>query len=178
MRDLSSLTRDWNHIPYTGRWTRNHRITSTALMQSYLYKSHNLASDWLIISAWAIASESVCVCVCVCVHACAWSPFSHVWLFETLWTVTCVRACVCMCVYVLSPFSCVQLFATPWTVAHQAPLSMGFSRQEYWGGLPFPSPGIFLTQGSNLHLLCLLCWRACSLPLAPPVKPTPRCIEM
>ena len=33
------------------------------------------------------------------------------------------------------------LFATPWTVARQAPLSMGFSRQEYWGGLPFPSPG-------------------------------------
>ena len=32
-------------------------------------------------------------------------------------------------------------FATPWTVAHQAPLSMGFSRQEYWSGLPFPSPG-------------------------------------
>ena len=31
--------------------------------------------------------------------------------------------------------------ATPWTVAHQAPLSMGFSRQEYWNGLPFPSPG-------------------------------------
>ena len=41
----------------------------------------------------------------------------------------------------LSHFSCVQLFATPWTVAHQAPLSMGFSRQEYWSGLPFPSPG-------------------------------------
>ena len=33
------------------------------------------------------------------------------------------------------------LFATLWTVAHQAPLSMGFSRQEYWSGLPFPSPG-------------------------------------
>ena len=33
------------------------------------------------------------------------------------------------------------LFATPWTVAHQAPLSMNFSRQEYWSGLPFPSPG-------------------------------------
>ena len=38
----------------------------------------------------------------------------------------------------LSP---VQLFATPWTVAHQAPLSMGFSRQEYWSGVPFPTPG-------------------------------------
>ena len=35
----------------------------------------------------------------------------------------------------------VQLFATPWTVAHEAPLSMGFSRQEYWSGLPFPFPG-------------------------------------
>ena len=35
----------------------------------------------------------------------------------------------------------VRLFATPWTVAYQAPLSMGFSRQEYWSGLPFPSPG-------------------------------------
>ena len=37
--------------------------------------------------------------------------------------------------------SCVQLFATPWTVAYQAPLSMRFSRQEYWSGLPLPSPG-------------------------------------
>ena len=36
--------------------------------------------------------------------------------------------------------SCVQLFATPWTAAYQAPLSMGFSRQEYWSGLPLPSP--------------------------------------
>ena len=35
----------------------------------------------------------------------------------------------------------VQLFVTPWTVAYQAPPSMGFSRQEYWSGLPFPSPG-------------------------------------
>ena len=44
-----------------------------------------------------------------------------------------------MCV--LSPFSHVQFFATLWTVACQAPLSMGFSKQEYWNGLPFPSPG-------------------------------------
>ena len=35
----------------------------------------------------------------------------------------------------------VQLFATPWTVTYQAPPTMGFSRQEYWSGLPFPSPG-------------------------------------
>ena len=42
----------------------------------------------------------------------------------------------------LSHFSRVQLSATQWTMAHQAPLSMGFSRQEYWSGLPFPSPVI------------------------------------
>ena len=41
----------------------------------------------------------------------------------------------------LSCFSHVQLFAALWTVAHWAPLSMGFSRQEYWSGLLFPSPG-------------------------------------
>ena len=40
-----------------------------------------------------------------------------------------------------SPFSSVQLFVTPWTIACQAPLSMGFSRQEYWSGWPCPSPG-------------------------------------
>ena len=42
--------------------------------------------------------------------------------------------------YVLSYFSHIQLFATLWTVTHQAPLSMGFSRQEYWSGLPCPPP--------------------------------------
>ena len=42
--------------------------------------------------------------------------------------------CVCM-------LSCIQLLVTPWTVAHQTPLSVGFSRQEYWSGLPFPPPG-------------------------------------
>ena len=41
----------------------------------------------------------------------------------------------------VNSLSHVWLFATPWTVAYQTPLSMGFSRQEYWSGLPFPSPG-------------------------------------
>ena len=48
--------------------------------------------------------------------------------------------------------SCPTL-VTPWTVAHQAPLSMGSSRQEYWSGLPFPSPGDLPDPGLNLHLL-------------------------
>ena len=45
---------------------------------------------------------------------------------------------LCVCAQLLSH---VQLFVIPWTVVHQAPLSMAFSRQEYWSGLPFPSPG-------------------------------------
>ena len=67
----------------------------------------------------------------------------------------------------LSRFSRVRLCATPRTVAHQALLSMEFSRQDYWSGLPCPLQGIFPTQGSNLHLLCLLHWQAGSLPLVP-----------
>ena len=72
-----------------------------------------------------------CVCVCARMRVCA-------------------RACVCVrvrvCVYVCARvraagFSCVQHFSTPWTGAHQAPLFMGFSRQDYWSGLPCPPPG-------------------------------------
>ena len=51
--------------------------------------------------------------------------------------------------------SCVQLFVTPWTVACQAPLSMGFSRQEYWSGLPFPSPGELPDPGIEPRSLAL-----------------------
>ena len=50
----------------------------------------------------------------------------------------------------------IQLFMTLWTIACQGALSMGFSRQEYWSGLPFPPLGIFLTQGSNPCFLSLL----------------------
>ena len=71
---------------------------------------------------------------------------------------------------VLSRFSCVRLFATPWTVTGQALLSVGFSRQEYWSGLPCPPPGVFLTQGSNPHWRTFH-WQAGSSPLESPGKP-------
>ena len=45
--------------------------------------------------------------------------------------------------------SCVSDFAAPWTVAHQAPLSMGFSKQEHWSGLPLPSPGNLAHPGTE-----------------------------
>ena len=80
-----------------------------------------------------------CVCIHVYVHVC-------------VYMCVCMCVCICVCVYVyvgihiymlLSLLSClsrVQLCATPQTAAHQAPPSLGFSRQEHWSGLPFPSP--------------------------------------
>ena len=62
----------------------------------------------------------------------------------------------------------VQLFETPWTVAHQAPLSMGFSRQEDWSGLLFSSPGNLLSPGIKPAFLAL---QADSLPSELPGKP-------
>ena len=62
----------------------------------------------------------------------------------------------------------VRLFATPWTVAYQAPLSMGFSRQEYWSGLPFPSPGDLPDPGNKPVFPTL---EADTLTSEPPGKP-------
>jgi len=99
------------------------------------------------------------------------------WATELNWTIIYLSSClkpqrlslnssnnhhVCVCVCMLSH---VWLFVTPWIVACQAPLSMKFSRQEYWSGFCFPFQGIFLTQGSNPRLLRLLHWQVDSLPL-------------
>ena len=76
-----------------------------------------------------------------------------------------VRLCVCaqLCLILCNSMDC----------SLQAPLSMGFSRQEYWRGCHFLLQGIFLAQGLNPCLLCLLRWQEYSLPLAPAVKPHP-----
>ena len=68
------------------------------------------------------------------------SPVSPTWQVDSLPLYRLVSPdTLDVCVHV-KLLSCVRLFATPWTVAHQAPPSMGFSRQEYWSGLPFSSP--------------------------------------
>ena len=67
-------------------------------------------------------------------------------------------------------------FVTPWTVACQAPLSMGFPRQEYWSGVPFPSPGDLPDSGMepvSPVRVRLLRWQVDSLPLSPPARPLP-----
>ena len=65
-----------------------------------------------------------------------------------------------------------RLFVTLWTVACHAPLSMGFSRQEYWNGLPFPSPGDLPEPGTELGSPAL---QADSLPSKPPRNPCYKC---
>ena len=68
----------------------------------------------------------------------------------------------------MKSLSHVQLFATPWTAAHQAPLSLEFSRQEYWSGLPFPSPGDLPDPGIEPGSPAP---QADSLPSEPPGEP-------
>ena len=102
----------------------------------------------------------MCVCVCVCrcsvVSNCVNSIIHP--------NPSSILVCVCL----LSCFSHVQLFATLWTVAHQAPLSMGFSSQGYWSGMPFPSPGNLLDPEIKPRPPAS---QACSLPSEPPGKP-------
>ena len=75
----------------------------------------------------------------------------------------CVQGSVSLCAQSLSR---VQPFVTPWTVAHQTPLSMGFSRQEYWSGLPGPLPGDLSNPGIELASPVSPALEADSLPLS------------
>ena len=90
----------------------------------------------------------------------SWKSNSHNWLLESASNENVFKAddSLILPVHTLKDFnspkkrtgkllSCVQLFVTPWTSACQAPPSMGFSRQEYWSGLPFPSPGDLSDSG-------------------------------
>ena len=79
---------------------------------------------------------------------------------------TCCSLSMCLCACVLSHFSCVQLFASLWTVAHLAPLSMGFSRQEYWSELPCLPPGDLSNPGIEPAFPAALAFQADSLLLS------------
>ena len=86
-------------------------------------------------------------------------------MYSHLLTTICVHA------WVLSCFSLIQLFVTLRTIAHQAPLSMVFSRREYWSGLPCPPLEDLSHPEIKPRCLSLLHWQAGSLPLVPPGKP-------
>ena len=99
------------------QWLRSHLTvqgTQRTQVQSLVreLRSHML---WCCHNWKYIHIHILCVCACTCSR---------------------VQLCVCACTC-----SRVQLFVTPWTVAHQTPLSMGFSRQEHWSELPLPTAG-------------------------------------
>ena len=97
-----------------------------------------------------------------CLPHTAWSIFILKFFIHLKFKCNSVCVCVCVCV---CERAC-ALFVAPWTATRQAPLSVGFSRQEYYRvGCHFLLQGIFLTQGSNPHLLSLLHWQVDSLPL-------------
>ena len=99
----------------------------------------------------ALVRAHVCTCVHVytCVHMCVLCTHVCVHVHVCMCVHMCVRVCACVCMcggaynFWSCSFSCSVMSdsVTPWTVAHQGPLTTGFSRQEYWSGLPFPSPG-------------------------------------
>ena len=79
-----------------------------------------------------------------------------------------------MCCAVLNCFSSIWLSVTLWTVAHQAPLSVGFSTQEYWSGLPFPSPYVNYAAAASLQSCPTLCD---PIDGSPPGSPAPRILQ-
>ena len=143
---------------------------------------HGVAKSWTRLSDfnhknhWVIARQKYCLkntkfllqlLTCTFIIQTSYLGF-QVLMFAPLDTMSCYPNHVGACVP--SHFSCILLLATLWTAARQAPWSMGFSRKCTGVDCCFLLQGIFLTQGSNPSLLCLLNWQADSLPLVPPGK--------
>ena len=100
-----------------------------------------------------------------CIFLCVWSSVYLLWrnVYLGLLSIFFFNWVVCffgielyklymLLLLLLSCFSHVQLCATPWTAAHQAPLPMEYWRQEYWSGLPFPSPKLYMLEINSLSV--------------------------
>ena len=132
---------------------RNHRVT---IVNSFLHPSlSNPSSSLDILPSAAAAAKSLQSCPTLCDPMdCSppGSPVPGILQARTLeWAAIAFSSAWQWTVKVKS-LSRVRLLATPWTAAHQAPLSMGFSRQEYWSGVPWPSP-FYLLGSSQTHTL-------------------------
>ena len=120
------------------------------------------------------ASKQLYIFSHIWVHAYTISTIMNIYysqiflILKEHWRYLCLHLHLKLHVCLLSHFSCIQLFVTPWTVARLAPLSVGFSRQEYCSGLPFPSPGDLPDSGMEPSSLCLLYHQVGYLPLVQP----------
>ena len=110
-------------------------------------RSRHLIQEWLILDLDELACKEMCFESTLAKHRKHYHNYS----------------CV---IHVCSVSTLHLLFVTPWTAAHHTPLSMGFSRQEYWSGLPFPPPGDFPCSGTETVSSMSPAWQADSLPLS------------
>ena len=109
-----------------------------------MYVQHVLSAIWGSAGHTSLCCSLFCYLRKSTLHLFAWSPVGFPSPYprpQAMPSTLVIQHDTYLPGTMLSQLSHVQLFVTPWTVAHQAPLSMGFSRQEYWSGLPFPSPG-------------------------------------
>ena len=143
MWDLCSLTRDWTHGPCIARQILNHWTTRKISFSSFLIQ--NLVIDF----RYFFSNVSI---QCHIYLNTALSTSYMFWYFALIFyedvQYLLVRKKCKVLVTPLCPTLC-----DLWPVAHQAPLSMGFSSQDYWSGLPFPSPGDLPYPELNLGFL-------------------------
>ena len=150
MGDLCSLTRGWIQVPCIARQIVNHWTTkeghskffySSCFQVSFLSLATKRTDDrpsFQSLPMTLISAITLIIIVCL--------PRSREeWCFVCLQRLQYLPQCL----EFAQSLCCVWLFAAPWTVACQTPLSIGFPRQEYWSGLPFPSPGDLAYPGIN-----------------------------
>ena len=160
--EWSAFRIDWSYLPDDSLTTKKHCFTSELWgkhllvrinmwpvfkLRTTLFTIHSSPSLWeegMVLMPWSTWNSSfsaLCMMHALCIYV-----FSEILLSKVLTTNSLSSfACACM----LSRLSRIRLFVTPWTLTCQAPLSMGFSRQEYWSGLLWPPSGDLSDSGSE-----------------------------
>ena len=152
-------------------WQLSVKLLGTFLFMSSGKHKHLFLFHVMVRVKLLDCNVCVCVLVCVCLYV-----YIYIYTHTHTYMFSCNNYCQTSCkvfvpVYAPVASSVVVVFSRVWlchrwTVAQQARLSMGFSRQEHWSGLPLLLQGTCPTQGSNPRLLHLLHWQVGSLPLS------------
>ena len=139
-------------------WSRNFNWNYSLLSKYFLWRIINLDNMILTFEATAAAAKSLQLCLTLCDPidgSPPGSPVPRILQARTLEWVAIAFSNAWKWKVKVKSLSRVPLLATPWTAAYQPPLSMGFSRQEYWSGVPSPSP----TLPPNMFVFGNTFWR-------------------